>query len=247
MICRSWIWRTSISPAQTWRAPTYSARDLTGARLAGSNLAGAHLDRMTIIRADFSGANLSGVTMVSPAASSRPSENPAAEAPALRRSQPVPARICWASSGTRDWTGADLSGAHLELGRMQFLAALRTDLSGGILARANLQDADLAGIRLEFADLRGANLAHANLEGADLAGARLDGANRDRGAVRRRGYARRILARRDRAGAGGGAGQRPEPRIRRSLMRLAARLALLAAVIGLMAHPPPRARGDRAG
>jgi uncharacterized protein YjbI with pentapeptide repeats len=152
------------------------AADLTGARLVGANLAGANLDRATIIGTDFSKADLSGATMFLPAASSRLGENPAAEAPRFRQANLTGAHLL-AKLGNGDWTGANLTGVHLELGRTEFLAALRSDLSGCRMAGANLEGANLSGIRLSFADLRGANLRRANLEGADLAGARLDGAN----------------------------------------------------------------------
>ncbi len=152
------------------------AADLTGARLVGANLAGANLDRATIIGTDFSKADLSGATMFLPAASSRLGENPAAEAPRFRQANLTGAHLL-TKLGNGDWTGANLTDVHLELGRTEFLAALRSDLSGCRMAGANLQGANLSGIRLAFADLRGANLTRANLEGADLAGARLDGAN----------------------------------------------------------------------
>lgn len=155
---------------------TLFGADLSGARLAGANLAGANLDRATIIRADFSGADLSGARMFLPAASSRLGENPAIEAPAFRHANLSGAHLL-AKLGNGDWTGANLSGAHLELGRTQFLAALRSDLSGCKLAGADLSGANLSGIRLAFADLRGANLVGANLTLTDLAGARLDGAD----------------------------------------------------------------------
>lgn len=150
--------------------------DLTGAHLVGANLAGVNLDRAIIIRADFSDANLSGMTMFLPAASSLLGENPAAEAPRFRHANLTGARML-AKLGNGDWTGVNLANAHLELGRTQFLAALRSDLSGCQLAGANLQGADLSGVRMAFANLRGANLARASLRGTDLAGARLDGAD----------------------------------------------------------------------
>jgi uncharacterized protein YjbI with pentapeptide repeats len=152
------------------------AADLTGARLVGANLAGANLDRATIIRADFSRANLSGATMFLPAASSVLGDNPAAEAPRFRQANLTGVRFL-AKLGNGDWTGANLADAHFELGRTEFLAALRSDLSGCRMAGANLEGANLSGTRMAFTDLRGANLARANLEGVDLAGARLDGAN----------------------------------------------------------------------
>ncbi len=152
------------------------AADLTGARLVGANLAGADLDRATIIGADFSRADLSGAHMFLPAASTLLGENPAAEAPRFRQANLTGARFL-AHLGNGDWTGANLADAHFELGRTEFLAALRSDLSGCRMAGANLEGANLSGIRLAFADLRGANLTRANLEGTDLAGARLDGAN----------------------------------------------------------------------
>jgi uncharacterized protein YjbI with pentapeptide repeats len=152
------------------------AADLTGARLVGANLAGANLDRAIIIKADFSKADLSGVTMFLPAASSMLGENPAVEAPRFRGANLTGAHLL-AKLGNGDWTGANLGNAHFELGRTEFLAALRSDLSGCRMAGANLEGANLSGVRMSFADLRGANLTRANLEGADLAGARLDGAN----------------------------------------------------------------------
>ncbi len=152
------------------------AADLTGARLVGANLAGANLDRATIIRADFSRADLSRATMFLPAASSVLGDNPAAEAPRFRGSNLTGVHFL-AKLGNGDWTGAILADAHFELGRTEFLAALRSDLSGCRMTGANLEGAHLSGVRLAFADLRGANLSGANLEGADLAGARLDGAN----------------------------------------------------------------------
>ncbi len=152
------------------------AADLTGARLVGANLAGANLDRATIIGADFSKADLSGARMFLPAASSRLGENPAAEAPRFRQANLTGAHLL-AHLGNGDWTGVNLADAHFELGRTEFLAALRSDLSGCRMAGANLEGANLSGIRLAFADLSGANLTRANLEGTDLAGARLDGAN----------------------------------------------------------------------
>ncbi len=152
------------------------AADLTGARLVGANLAGANLDRATIIGTDFSHADLSGARMFLPAASTLLGVNPAAEAPRFRGTNLAGAHLL-AHLGNGDWTAANLAGAHLELGRTEFLAALRSDLSGCRMAGANLEGANLAGIRLAFADLRGANLTRANLEGTDLTGARLDGAN----------------------------------------------------------------------
>lgn len=150
--------------------------DLTGVRLVGANLAGANLDRAIIIRADFSEANLSGATMFLPAASSLLGENPATEAPRFHGANLSGARLL-AKLGNGDWTGVNLANAHLELGRLQFLAAAHSDLSGCQLMAANLEGADLEGVSLTFADLRGANLARANLQRADLAGAKLDGAN----------------------------------------------------------------------
>ena len=152
------------------------AADLTGARLVGANLAGADLDRATIIGADFSRADLSGARMFLPAASTLLGENPAIEAPRFRQANLTGAHLL-AHLGNGDWTGANLTDAHFELGRTEFLAALRSDLSGCRMAGANLEGANLSGIRLAFADLRGANLTRANLEATDLAGARLDGAN----------------------------------------------------------------------
>ncbi len=143
--------------------------DLTGARLVGANLAGANLDRAIIIRADFSEANLSGATMFLPAASSLLGENPAIEAPRFHGANLSGARLL-AKLGNSDWTGVNLANAHLELGRLQFLAAAHSDLSGCQLMAANLEGADLEGVSLTFADLRGANLARANLQRADLAG-----------------------------------------------------------------------------
>lgn len=150
--------------------------DLTGARLVGANLAGANLDRAIIIRADFSEADLRSARMFLPAASSRLGENPAAEAPRFSRANLAGARLL-AKLCNGDWSGANLASAHFELGRTQFLAALRSDLSGCRLTGANLADADLSGVRLAFADLRGASLRGAMLRWADLAGARLDGAD----------------------------------------------------------------------
>jgi uncharacterized protein YjbI with pentapeptide repeats len=155
---------------------TLFGADLTGAHLVGARLAGADLDRATIIRADFSDADLTGATMFLPAASSKMGENPADEAPCFRRANLSGAHLL-ARLGNGDWTGCNLSGAHFELGRTQFLAALRSDLSGCKMAGANLEGVNLSGVRLAFADLRGADLTNANLTGTDLAGARLDGAN----------------------------------------------------------------------
>jgi uncharacterized protein YjbI with pentapeptide repeats len=56
-----------------------------------------------------------------------------------------------------NFTGADLSGAHLQ--------------------RVHLEDADLRGAHLTGADLRGAHLQRAHLEEADLSGAHLTGAD----------------------------------------------------------------------
>ena len=151
------------------------AADLTGARLMEANLAGANLDRATIIGADFSRADLSGVRMFLPAASSRLGENPASEAPRFRQANLAGAHLL-AHLGNGDWTGANLTDAHFELGRTEFLAALRSDLSGCRMAGANLEGANLSGVRLAFADLRGANLTRAKLDGTDLAGVRFDGA-----------------------------------------------------------------------
>ncbi len=150
--------------------------DLTGARLVGANLAGADLDRAIIIRADFSGANLAGVRMFLPAASSRAGEMPAEDAPRFRGANLSAAHLL-AKLGNGDWTGANLADAHFELGETQFLAALKSDLSGCNLAGANLAGADLSGVRMRFVKLQGANLRGANLRGADLAGARLEGAD----------------------------------------------------------------------
>ena len=153
-----------------------SRLDLAELDFSGANLAVADLDRAIIIRADFSNADLSGARMFLPAASTVLGENPAAEAPQFRQANLTGAHLL-AKLGNGDWTGANLTGAHFELGRTQFLAALRSDLSGCRMAGANLEGADLSGVRLAFADLRGAKLARANLQGADLAGARLDGAD----------------------------------------------------------------------
>ncbi len=150
--------------------------NLTDAKLVGAKLAGANLDRAIIIRADFSSADLSGVSMFLPAASTLLGENPAAEAPRFTGANLSRARLL-GKLGNGDWAGANLAHTHMELGRVQFLAANRTDLSGGRLQGADLRGAALAGIRLAFTDLRGANLAGADLRGADLAGARLDGAD----------------------------------------------------------------------
>lgn len=150
--------------------------DLTGARLIGANLSGADLSRAILIRTDFTRADLAGATMLLPAASSKLGENPAAEAPRFRGANLTGAHVL-AKLGNADWSGARLTDAHFELGRTQFLAALRSDLSGSALTGANLAGADLSGVRMAFADLRGANLARANLHGADLSGARLDGAD----------------------------------------------------------------------
>ena len=76
-----------------------------------------------------------------------------------------------------DFAGANMAWVYLELGRVQFLAANFTDLSGGRMRGVDLRGASLSGVRLAFADLRGANLAGADLRGADLAGAKLDGAD----------------------------------------------------------------------
>lgn len=158
------------------RGASLFGADLTGAKLVGANLSGANLDRSIIIRADFTGADLSGITMFLPAASSVLGDNPVHEAPRFRRANLAGARLL-AKLGNADWTGAVLDGARLELGRTQFLAALRSDLGGGQMVGARLDGADLSGVRLAFVDLRGARLVGANLEGADLAGARLDGAD----------------------------------------------------------------------
>ncbi len=150
--------------------------DLTGARFAGADLRGANLDRAIIIRTDFSNATMTGVTMMLPAASTVLDNNPAREAPIFRGADLSFAHVL-AKLGHADWTGAKLTDAHFELGRLQFLAALRSDLAGGFMAGADLAGANLTSVRLAFADLRGANLRGANLEGADLAGVRLDGAD----------------------------------------------------------------------
>ena len=150
--------------------------DLTGARFAGADLRGANLDRTTMIRADFSNATMTGVTMMLPAASTLLDQNPAHEAPIFRGADLSFARVL-AKLGNADWTGARLTDAHFELGRTQFLAALRSDLAGCVMAGTDLAGTNLAGVKLAFADLRGANLRGANLEGADLAGVRLDGAD----------------------------------------------------------------------
>lgn len=57
------------------------------------------------------------------------------------------------------------------------LSLERTDLSGKILSRVYLRDADLSGANLNGADLSGADLLGADLPGADLTGANLYEAN----------------------------------------------------------------------
>ncbi|MBC7800745.1 MAG: pentapeptide repeat-containing protein [Gemmatimonadaceae bacterium] len=150
--------------------------DLTGARLIGAKLNGCNLDRATIIRADFTDADLSFVSMFLPAASSVLGESPAREAPCFRRANLTGAYVL-AKLANGDWTGANLTNAHLEVGRTQFLAPARSDLSGCRMVGANFAGADLSGVRLAFADLRGASLVGARLRGADLAGALLSGAD----------------------------------------------------------------------
>lgn len=154
---------------------TLFGADLTDARLSGCALAGAVLDRAVIIRTDFSGADLRGASLFLPAASSRYDENPAHEAPRFARADLSGARLL-GHFANGDWRGADLSRARLELGRIQFLARMRSDLGGCDLTGATLRDAALAGVRLAFANLRGADLRGADLTGADLGGAKLDGA-----------------------------------------------------------------------
>ncbi len=155
---------------------TLFGTDLTDAKLIGCNLTGANLDRAIIIRTDFTGATLVGARMFLPAASTHLGTNPGDEAPVFRRANLTGAHLL-AHLGNADWTGAILTDTHFELGRTEFLAALRSDLGGCRFGAATLTGANLAGIGLAFADLRGANLARADLRGTDLAGARLDGAN----------------------------------------------------------------------
>jgi len=155
---------------------TLFGADLTDAKFVGSDLRGATLDRAIIIRTDFTDAIMAGATMFLPAASTHLGANPPEEAPIFRRANLTGGHFL-AKLGHGDWTGAILTDAHFELGRTEFLAALRSDLSGCRFAGATLQGANLQGINLAFADLRGVNLMHTNLRGTDLSGARLDGAN----------------------------------------------------------------------
>ncbi len=154
---------------------TLFGADLTDAKLVGCNLAGATLDRAIVIRTDFSGANLAGASFMLPAAFSQPGLRPAEDAPRFRQANLAGARVL-AKFGAGDWTSANLKGAHFELGKLQFLAALRSDLSGCRLPGASLAGAVFTGVALAFADLRGADLSGADLRGADLAGAKLDDA-----------------------------------------------------------------------
>ena len=78
--------------------------------------------------------------MFLPAASTLLGENPASpRRPVFRGTNMTGARLL-AHLGNGDWTGANLAGAHLELGRTQFLAdKLRSDLGGCRMAGANLE------------------------------------------------------------------------------------------------------------
>ena len=114
--------------------------------------------------------------MFLPAASTLLGESPEAEAPRFTRANLSDARLL-GKLRNGNFAGANMARAYLELGRVQFLAANFTDLSGGQMQGVDLRGASLSGVRLAFADLRGANLAGADLRGADLAGAKLDGAD----------------------------------------------------------------------
>lgn len=122
-----------------------------------------------------SGADLRGASLFLPAASSRYDENRADEAPRFARAGLSGARLL-GHFANGDRRGVDLSRARLELGRIQFLARMRSDLGGCDLTGATLRDTALAGVRLAFADLRGADLTGADLGGAKLDGTRLAGA-----------------------------------------------------------------------
>ncbi len=164
-----------------------SRLDLADLDLSGANLAGANLFAADLTGARLVGANLTGAHSTGPPSSARISPTPilerrcscrglphlaepAIKAPQFRNANLTGAHLL-AKLGNGDWTGANLAEARLELGRTQFLAALRSDLSGCRMAGANLEGADLSGVRLAFVDLRGANLTRTNLQGADLAGA----------------------------------------------------------------------------
>jgi len=164
-----------LSGADLHGAKLFGA-DLTGARLVGADLHGADLDRTILVRADFSGADLRQATMFLPATAAIPGAPLAGDAPRFRGANLAGARL-FGHLGDGDWTGSNLSGAHLSIRGTQFLANARTDLGSSNLRGADLSGADLVGVLLPFADLRGANLRGADLRGADLAGARLAGAD----------------------------------------------------------------------
>lgn len=121
-------------------------------------------------------------------------------APALAACTDPPApEVVWRRCllDSRDFSGADLSRAHLrdasfQRGRLmqaKLVAADATDarfvsadLTGADLTEATLREADftramLRGARLVRADLRRARLFRADLTGADLTGAELAGAD----------------------------------------------------------------------
>lgn len=73
--------------------------------------------------------------------------------------------------------GADLTGAVLAVAELGGADLQGATLAGASLAVANLADANLDGCDLRGADLTGAVLARARLAGADLRGANLTGAD----------------------------------------------------------------------
>ena len=89
---------------------------------------------------------------------------------------------------------ADLSGANLSRANLSRANLSGADLSGADLSRADLSGANLSGADLSRADLSGANLSGANLSRADLSGANLSGADLSRADLSRADLSRADLS-----------------------------------------------------
>lgn len=161
--------------------------DLFGAKLIGAKLAGvdlrfARLDLAWIMRADFTGADLSHASLFGPIVA--PGLDPPApgDAPRFAGADFTGARVIARFAGF-DLRGARFTDAKLGVDvRNQPMGQMRNDftgadLSGAVLAGADLNRAVLAFAKLRGADLAGANLFRADLSRADLTGADLAGAN----------------------------------------------------------------------
>jgi len=162
--------------------------NLTNAKLPRADLTGANLTNAILDGTDLSGAKLGGATLSTDLTKAIFNSPPVFSTDPLFLTSFANAALNYSLIGLT-WSYLNLTGAtiiglpkdrtgHVDLTGLKatYMQAPGIDLSGAILASAQLQHANLSGAVLTGANLTGAVLDGANLSGAVLTGANLTGA-----------------------------------------------------------------------